>query len=48
MVDEDDIKANKFRLDTLKRDMDLLKITFSEQKIKQIEESFFKMRDMEE
>ena len=33
-VTDDDIKANKFLLDTLKREIDLLKISFSEKKAK--------------
>ena len=47
-LNESDIKANKFLLDTLKREMDILKFTFTDQKSKKIEESFFKIREIEE
>ena len=35
-------------INTIKGDMDLLKITFSEQKLKMIDENFFKIREAEE
>ena len=34
---EEDIKQNKFQLNTLKREMDLIQVTFSDKKLKMIE-----------